>query len=323
MKAAAITISRVRQCVPTMLPPSGEWLGTLPQSQRCVLDRFLSEPTECVYQDKFARPASEKELFPKDFMIRSENGGPAYPVFEEDRKFGAKLPTLSECQEHLLFNRFNYARYRIYRVLRQYAGKPCPVKIAQQLLRWGTIALDVRAQLVQWNIPLVLSMAKRSRLPGIDFTELVSEGNLALIRSVEKFDVSRGFKFSTYACRAILKSFSRLAMKIGKHRALFPVEVDVHLERSDYLEHRRVYVEESCVEEVKNILTQNLAQLNDMEQAVIRERFALGTLVAGERAKTLEQVGALVGVTKERVRQIQNRALEKIRVALEGGYLAA
>jgi len=68
----------------------------------------------------------------------------------------------------------------------------------------------------------------------------------------------------------------------------------------------------------------NLAELNDVERTVIDERFALSaTDPANAHPKTLEQVGLMIGVTKERVRQIQNRALQKIRQVLEESYLAA
>ena len=70
-------------------------------------------------------------------------------------------------------------------------------------------------------MPLVLAMVRRIRMPMVEFVDLISEGNKALLRSVEKFDVSRGFKFSTYACRAILKGFSRLATKTGSYRQHF------------------------------------------------------------------------------------------------------
>ena len=73
------------------------------------------------------------------------------------------------------------------------------------------------------------------------------------------------------------------------------------------------------------ILMKNLADLNEVEQTVISERFALSASLRAEtpQPKTLEQVGVLIGVTKERVRQIQNRAIKKIRSALEAEYLVA
>ena len=185
--------------------------------------------------------------------------------------------------------------------------------------------MTTRSAIVRINMPLVLAMAKRTRLASVDFNEMISEGNMALLRSVEKFDCSRGFKFSTYSCRAILKSFSRFAMRASRYRGHFPTEFDPAMERSNYQETQRAGVERDCVDELKGILVRNLASLSDVERTVIRERFAIGKLqIEGVKlSKTLEQVGNIIGVTKERVRQIQNNALKKIREALEESYLAA
>jgi RNA polymerase primary sigma factor len=78
------------------------------------------------------------------------------------------------------------------------------------------------------------------------------------------------------------------------------------------------------VAELRSILTENLADLSDVEKKVIQARFALDAEDPEQaRAMTLEQVGEIIGVTKERVRQIQNKALEKLRQTLEDGILAA
>jgi RNA polymerase primary sigma factor len=113
-------------------------------------------------------------------------------------------------------------------------------------------------------------------------------------------------------------------MRASRYRGRFPTEFDPAIEKSDYLDRRREELEYDCVDELKEILLRNLADLSEVERTVIRERFALAT-VAGETQapKTLEQVGVIIGVTKERVRQIQNKALQKIRTALEEKYLAA
>jgi RNA polymerase sigma factor (sigma-70 family) len=230
--------------------------------------------------------------------------------------------TLNSSQEILLFQRFNYARLRIAKLFEKCRGKSFPNDVLRELLIWAHRAAAARAQIVQANIPLVLAMAKRTRLSGLDFNELISEGNFALLRSVDKFDCSRGFKFSTYACRAILKSFSRVALRTSRYRGRFPTEFDPTLEKSDFVDRKRDNVEADCVEEIRDILAQNRADLNEMEQTVIRERFALDTGPDQTRPKTLEQVGELIGVTKERVRQIQNKALRKIRAILEDNLAA-
>src|SRR5688572_33039112 len=162
-------------------------------------------------------------------------------------------------------------------------------------------------------------MAKRTRLGDVDFAEIVSEGNMALIRAVDKFNVDRGFKFSTYACRAILKAFSRTAMKSSRHKMRFPVEFEPDMEKSDWSDRKRDMVEEDCIDELKQIVDRNLADLSNVEETVIRRRFNLQQ--QDDSPMTLEEVGSVIGVTKERVRQIQNKALAKIRMVMEDGVL--
>ena len=131
---------------------------------------------------------------------------------------------------------------------------------------------------------------------------------MALLRAVDKFDAGRGYKFSTYACRAILKAFSRQGMKLSKYRQRFPTDFDPKLEKSNFLEMKRKSFEVDAAEEVKRIVQDNRASLTDVERTVIEHRFGLE---AGELEKpmTLEQVGQIIGVTKERVRQLNARAM--------------
>jgi DNA-directed RNA polymerase sigma subunit (sigma70/sigma32) len=92
------------------------------------------------------------------------------------------------------------------------------------------------------------------------------------------------------------------------------------LERSNFVDQLRVAAEGDFVYELKSILGQNAAGLSDVEQQVVVARFGLDAdrdAEAAQRVQTLEQVGELIGVTKERVRQIQMKALGKLRVALE------
>jgi len=180
-----------------------------------------------------------------------------------------------------------------------------------------------RDQIAQLNLALVLAMAKRTRMSEVEFADLVSEGNMALLRAIDKFDAARGFKFSTYGCRAILKAFSRLAVKLSRYRQFFPTDFDPKLEKSDYADQKRIGHEADCADELRQIMVQNRALLTDIEQNVIEHRFALvlDDPKAEVAPKTLEQVGKLIGVTKERVRQIQNKALRKIRHSLEEEFL--
>lgn len=302
-------------------------LGSLTNEERALLDGLLADPPAFIDHPDLHDGEAEKAIFgamAKPTKPKSTRFQPPEPVVVRSAGGGSAIPTLSAEQERALFLRMNYVRMRINRILDAHAGRRLSAAATRQLLAWHYRELDIRAQIVELNMPLVLAMAKRTRLHSLDFNELISEGNMALLRSVDKFDCGRGFKFSTYSCRAILKSFSRVAMRASRYRGRFPAEFDPALEADDYVEKKRENVVEDCVDELKRILLKNQADLSDVERTVILERFALaGPGRASNAPKTLEQVGLIIGVTKERVRQIQNKALRKIRAALEETYLAA
>ena len=108
-------------------------------------------------------------------------------------------------------------------------------------------------------------------------------------------------------------------MKHNRHRTRFPVEFEPDMEKSDWVDNKRDVVEEDCIDELKQIVDRNLADLSDTEQTVLRRRF--NWQQQEESPLTLEEVGKIIGVTKERVRQIQNKALAKIRKLMEEGVL--
>ncbi len=235
----------------------------------------------------------------------------------------AQQVILTGAQEKVLFHQFNYSRYRIWKIQQEVWSTPSRMPTPEQaddVLHWYRKGDLIREQIANTNLALVLAMAKRTRMSEVDFADLVSEGNMALLRAVDKFDAGRGYKFSTYACRAILKAFSRQGMKLSKYRQRFPTDFDPKLEKSNFLETKRATFEKDAADEVKRIVIDNRADLTDVERTVIEHRFGLET---GELDKpmTLEQVGQIIGVTKERVRQIQNKAMEKIRVELEANFL--
>jgi len=331
MAAATIITSQDRQTdAPSRpaLPPSRAVVDALFPEDREALSRALTEPADFMDHPDLHVRGTEQALFGRRVRFGDAAGGcrPAAPppVTGSARKSSASIPTLTLKQERTLFLRLNYSRMRTKRVLDSFAGKALTATAAHELLGWFLTAQEIREQIVQLNMPLVLAMAKRTRLNSIDYNELISEGNMALLRCVDKFDCGRGYKFSTYSCRAILKSFSRVAMRASRYRGRFPAEFDPALEADTYAEKKREDLEGDCIEELKRILLKNLAGLSDVESTVIRARFALNRPEdTTPKPATLEEVGSMIGVTKERVRQIQNKALRKIRLALEEGYLAA
>ena len=169
-------------------------------------------------------------------------------------------------------------------------------------------ALAVKNQIIRANLRLVVSIAKRHVGPSNNFFELVSDGNMSLIRAVEKFDFSRGNKFSTYASWAIMKNFARTIPEenyrrdrfVTGHEEMFEAAADNRTDEHEY---------ESALKRMQEAVKGMLGRLDDRERKIIISRFGLG----GASEQTLEQLGRELGITKERVRQIESRAQEKLR----------
>lgn len=325
---AAQASATVDPRIPTAMEPVTAVLKKLQPADRFRLKRLLRRPFEYIHNASFDKPGAGKDLFAEAFDGASAARPWCNAAPNHEKGFDSSLAapiTLTATEEKTLFLKLNYARFRINKLLTRFAGKRLTEQAAREIAWWQEKVESLRGEIVKANVPLVLAMAKRTRLGNIDYAELISEGNMALLRSVDKFDCGRGFKFSTYGCRAILKSFSRVAMKIGRYRGRFPVEFDPTLERSDFAETQRTDQEVDCLDELRGILKANTASLNEVEVKVLQARFALGNAegAPGDMPQTLEQVGMLIGVTKERVRQIQNRALSKLREKLQKDFLAA
>ena len=300
---------------------AGNGLVAVPRALREQVETLLDENYKFMPSPIFRRKHIEQELF--NFEVEPELPRTRWyqPTRDEavEQTTNAAPQLMKADEERLMFYRFNYCKVQLSRIKRKIRATGLTLRRAEEFVEWHRKLEHFREYLVRTNLALVLAMAKRTRMGEVDFAEVVSEGNMALLRAVEKFNVDRGFKFSTYACRAILKAFSRTAMKSNRHRTRFPVEFEPDMEKSDWQDRRRDAVEEECIDEHKAIVDRNLADLSNIEQTVIRRRF--NWKQADESPLTLEEVGRIIGVTKERVRQIQNKALAKIRTVMEDGVL--
>jgi RNA polymerase sigma factor (sigma-70 family) len=301
--------------------PGRTGMTPIPRALRKRVETLMEQSYAYMDSPIFRRRRIEKELFDFDVEPQLPMTSWYQPTRDEavDVSISGAPQLMKGQEERLMFLRFNYSKLRLSRVQKQIAKDGLTRELADQFLEWHRRFEHFREYLVRTNLALVLAMAKRTRLGDVDFAEIVSEGNMALIRAVDKFSIDRGFKFSTYACRAILKAFSRTSLKSARHRTRFPVEFEPDMEKSDWQDRRRGAVEEDCVDELRAIVDRNLADLSSVEETVIRRRF--NWQQQEESPLTLEEVGQIIGVTKERVRQIQNKALMKIRGVLEDGVL--
>jgi RNA polymerase primary sigma factor len=219
-----------------------------------------------------------------------------------------EVPLLDREQELHLFRQMNYLKYQAHQ-LRE-ALDPARAKTSQldRIEALQEQALAVKNQIIRSNLRLVVSIAKRHVGPSNNFFELVSDGNMSLIRAVEKFDFSRGNKFSTYASWAIMKNFARTIPEenyrrdrfVTGHEEMFEAAADTRSDEHEY---------ESSLKRMQEAIKGMLDRLDERERLIITSRFGLG----GTSERTLEQLGRELGITKERVRQIESRGVDKLR----------
>ena len=177
----------------------------------------------------------------------------------------------------------------------------------ERLVRHGTNYFLWQNHLVEKNLGLVYGMA--NNVHGlVDKDVALSEGMARLSRAVELFDPWRGFKFSTYACRAIIKSLGRVRRKEARRHSLFPASLDEGLVRE---EAERTSGDSQVLAERLSLLVYS-GVLSSSEVEIIHARFPVKN---GGKRRTFQDIGDKIGLSKERVRQLQNAALEKLREA--------
>jgi RNA polymerase primary sigma factor/RNA polymerase sigma factor len=222
-----------------------------------------------------------------------------------------EVALLTREQERHLFRKMNYLKYKASELRKELDLSQPRRVLMDQVERLYEELVGVKNEIVSANLRLVVSIAKRHVGPVENFFELVSDGNMSLIRAAEKFDYARGNKFSTYASWAIMKNFARSIPDEHRRRdryrtsnaEMFNATEDV---RSDQ------YEQESAQNQRQSQVEKILERLDERERQIIISRFGLHR---GYEPLTLKEVGAEQGVTKERIRQLEARALNKLRKA--------
>jgi len=224
-----------------------------------------------------------------------------------------EIPLMTPQQERDAFRKYNYLKYRADQLRKELdVNNPRSSKL-RQIERLLAQADAIKSQIIRANLRLVVSIAKKHVHNGPQsLAELISDGNVSLIRAVEKFDYSRGFKFSTYASWAIMKNFAR---SVPKERYRVDKITTVNEEEIDLLTHpNRTDSEGYAPMELRESIDTVLAQLSARERQVLTGHFGLKS---SDKPQSLEQIGKQLGISKEQVRQIERKAVKKLREMLD------
>ncbi|MFJ4198610.1 RNA polymerase sigma factor [Streptomyces sviceus] len=295
---------------------------------------------------------------------RVDTGGPSSDLFRQYLREIGRIPLLTAAEEVELARRVEAGLFAEEKL----GNAPdLDSQLALDLDRLVVLGRMAKRRLIEANLRLVVSVAKRYVGRGLTMLDLVQEGNLGLIRAVEKFDYARGYKFSTYATWWIRQAMSRALAdqartirvpvhvvelinrvvrvqrrmlqergyeptpeEVADHLDLAPERVSevLRLAQEPVSLHAPVGEEDdvalgdliedgdaaSPVESAAFLLLREhleavLSTLGERERKVVQLRYGL----ADGRPRTLEEIGRIFGVTRERIRQIESKTLNKLR----------
>lgn len=279
-----------------------------------------------------------------------------------------RIPLLTPEEEKKCYIEIRYHRDMLDKLARNLSdGRISSEEFEQEKEKLEHKLVEVKNRIITANLRLVVSIAKKYQHRGLSLIDLIDEGNIGLIEAIDRFDYTRGFKFSTYSTwwirQSIIKAIAnkgrlirvpihmlntikkcyyvtkQLTQKFGReptaaeiseklgvpekkvlkilHIAQEPssLEVPVNPESSSELGDLIVDTESSSHEDMvffialQELIKQVLNKLSMREKKIIEFRFGLD----GEGPYTLEETGRIIGITRERVRQIQSNALKKLK----------
>jgi RNA polymerase sigma factor (sigma-70 family) len=220
-------------------------------------------------------------------------------------------PILSSDVEMKLFRKYNCLKYMAFTIRHHIDLSHVSSKKLTDIETFLAQAEDIERIIVEANLRLVVSIASRHSSAGTPFSDLVSKGNYALIKAIQEFDYTKGIRFIKRASMTIAKEYAKVSGKsteLSRTKAASLANIQRHLRESADI---------GKIERMRHSLTQVIRnELNEREQYIILHHFGLIGTGFKKKKKTLQQIGDDLKVTKERIRQIELTALQKLRQCL-------
>ena len=289
---------------------------------------FLGQEIRFIYCSEFEAlegddsPIDEAERLLQELRESSQDqrapsGTPGSMELDEStalQNWSAPDPLLSFENEQVLFRALNLLRYRINR-MRSRLSASNPSRRTLEKIEFNMDLVErIRTQLVSSNLRLVSSIARRFSTSFGDVDDFSSDGCMILLGAIDRFDFSRRFRFSTYATHSIQRHFFRAWKVRQRRKERFPNAASEMLCEIPQQENE-VPVCEDPESVVGQLLIQAEHVLDEREHQILMERFGLAG--RDKKGRTLREIASDLGISKERVRQLQMKALEKLREILD------
>ena len=315
-RPAWLNCSELGQAMAEVQPLLTDISGEDHASLRKLTKRRLRQEIDFISNEKFTSVREGKRIFSESLGLAPRETALGIATI---RRSGVDLPIhlgrlceaplLKPEQEKMLFERMNYLLQQAA-IHRSVLNPERPSRHRLELIELFVALADWhRDRIVEANLRLVFSIVKKFVNPNNTFDDLLSDGIVALIRAVEKFDFDRGFRFSTYATQVVRRnSYRTVVLKQQERQKVQGGLQDMDIDVSE--EERSSAISEKRWHELRSRLSVMLGDLDRREKFIIRARFSLGP---HRKVHTLQSLADRLGVSKERVRQLERRAMDKLR----------
>jgi RNA polymerase primary sigma factor len=283
-------------------------------------EELLAVGIEYIPSDEFLVQDAEQKIIgtsiaklrgPKPQLDRKQMTAASIGKYLDSLK---NIPRLTRDREADLFRQYNYLKFRAAQARQQLHLSHVSSRQLNFIEKCLRLAETVKNTIIEANLALVVGIAGKHTTTGATLQDLISEGNFSLMRAVEKFDYTKGFRLATYASWIIAKDFARrvpadrLRPDTGGADALDNIQRDLRVAEG---------VDFGAIERARHSLVQVIKnELDEREQYVILHHYGLTGSPIIKKTKTLQEIGDELNLSRERIRQLELTALQKLKQSL-------